>query len=384
MISACSSLNTNTLIGSKNKNSLSATKARIPQILPSKFKLCPATDEVQEGRPEAAGRSGAPSENGDLVDVMEEKNGPFNGGARTTPEFSTLYRNMHNIERPRSLGFGANASVRGLASTFEKSGHDVDRGRAIPCHTPRHAVSCRVMEFEQIIQSSSGTAPKRSASMPTLYTGTPQSPEAKSLQSALSAESLMSLQKDEQSLKETCLSQEIQQCSSGTLQKDSRHHTDHTHHLHHEHAHQLHLRASKCKGSCPASYTRFTTILRHERQQASLPERRSRIPLPPAQLLLTAPVPFTLQKKLHPKMTRHAEVLSTRPGPIIPQRLSSLEVLERLGNGEDTDDRNTGEGGGGALLIFRLHVATPFFFSLHLTGVQCVVSWCDLEIQLHI
>ncbi|KAM9314859.1 sorbin and SH3 domain-containing protein 2 [Pholidichthys leucotaenia] len=63
------------------------------------------------------------------------------------------------------------------------------------------------------------------------------------------------------------------------------HHVRHHHHHHHHHpAHQSlghsqgyqhrHL-ISTCKGRCPASYTRFTTMLRHERERARQEPQRS-------------------------------------------------------------------------------------------------------------
>ncbi|KAM9769104.1 sorbin and SH3 domain-containing protein 2 isoform 11-T15 [Menidia menidia] len=64
------------------------------------------------------------------------------------------------------------------------------------------------------------------------------------------------------------------------------HHLRHHHHHHHHHhpAHQSlgqsqgyqhrHL-ISTCKGRCPASYTRFTTMLRHERERARLENQRA-------------------------------------------------------------------------------------------------------------
>ncbi|XP_053088940.1 sorbin and SH3 domain-containing protein 1 isoform X2 [Pangasianodon hypophthalmus] len=444
VISQCSSVNGRSVLASstlgtqnKTKNSLSAAKACIPQILPSKFKpkFAPSTDESQERRAEATAwakvhscedlhQEPCLSGNNDRTDTNHElssdtkanclreaicksnmpvKNGPFNGAVRSTAEFSTLYRNMHHIERPRSLGFSPHASVRSLASLFERSDADITAERCR--NIPRHAVSCRVMEFERIIQCSN-TAPTRSASMPTLPSGSSPShspaPEACLLQSALSAESLITpgtahvdncplvcgeeqASKEETSLSgseepEVCVASSNQNHSSRT---DLLSHTDgkieqkgscvqnateekhslglslpntpvsgqnhHHHHHHHHHDHlPFHLKPSKCKGSCPASYTRFTTILRHERQQASsyLPEKRSG---PPTNLLLMSPAPFSLRKTLHnlqakktlsgakslARDTAESRAISSRLRPIIPQRLSSLEVLERLSNGSE-------------------------------------------------
>lgn len=444
MISPCSSVNGRSVLASstlgtqnKTKNSLYAAKACIPQILPSKFKpkFAPSADESQERRVEATAlakvhscedlhQEPCLSGNDDTTDTFHElssdtkanclqeiacksntevKNGPVNGAVRSTAEFSTLYKNMHHIERPRSLGFSPHASVRSLASLFERSDADITSERCR--NIPRHAVSCRVMEFERIIQCSN-TVPTRSASMPTLPSGSSPShssaPAACLLQSALSAESLIMpgtahvdncplVCGEEQASKvetlvsgseepELCVASSNKNHSSRT---DSRSHTvgkiehndncvqnaaeknpslglshpnspisghhHHHHHLHHHHDHlPFHLKPSKCKGSCPASYTRFTTILRHERQQASscLPEKRSS---PPTNLLLMGPAPFSLRKTLHNLQTRkipsaakslardtaESRVLSSRLRPIIPQRLSSLEVLERLSNGSE-------------------------------------------------
>lgn len=439
VISPCSSVNGRSVLASstlgtqnKTKNSLSAAKACIPQILPSKFKpkFAPSTDENQERRAEATAwakvhscedlhEEPCLSGNDDTTDTYHElgsdtkanflreavcksstpiQNGPFNVAVRSTAEFSTLYRNMHHIERPRSLGLSPHASVRNLASLFERSDADIT---AEQCRNiPRHAVSCRVMEFERIIQCSN-TGPTRSASMPTLPSGSSPShspaPVACILQSALSAESLImpgtahvdncplecaeeQTPKEDTSFSE---SQEPEVCVAFSNHKNHSSRTDllsHTdgkieqkdscvenateetpspglsppntlilghHHHHHDHL-PFHLKPSKCKGSCPASYTRFTTILRHERQQASicLPEKR---PGPPTNLLLMGPAPFSLRKTLHnlqskrtlsaakslARDTAESRALSSRLRPIIPQRLSSLEVLERLSNGSE-------------------------------------------------
>ncbi|XP_047668240.1 sorbin and SH3 domain-containing protein 1 isoform X2 [Tachysurus fulvidraco] len=441
VISPCSSVNGRSVLASstlgtqnKTKNSLFAAKACIPQILPSKFKpkFAPSTDENQERRAEATAwakvhscedlhEEPCLSGNDDTTDTYHElgsdtkanffreavcksstpiQNGPFNVAVRSTAEFSTLYRNMHHIERPRSLGLSPHASVRNLASLFERSDADIT---AEQCRNiPRHAVSCRVMEFERIIQCSN-TGPTRSASMPTLPSGSSPShspaPVACILQSALSAESLITPGMahvdncplecaEEQTPKEETSFSEIQEPEVCVAFSNKNHssrtdllsHTDGKreqkdscvqnatvetpspglslpntlilgHHHHHHHHHDplpFHLKPSKCKGSCPASYTRFTTILRHERQQARscLPEKR---PGPPTNLLLMGPAPFSLRKSLHnlqskktlsaakslARDTAEGRALSSRLRPIIPQRLSSLEVLERLSNGSE-------------------------------------------------
>ncbi|XP_067277806.1 sorbin and SH3 domain-containing protein 1 isoform X2 [Pseudorasbora parva] len=414
LISPCSSVNTHSVLATnalasqyKTKKSLSATKACIPQILPSKFKpkLSPSTDESLERRtqptqqrpkahscedlhPEACG-----SQNGDTQDACHRlnsaykgngssesrnlhKNGPVVGSMRSTAEFSALYRNMHNIQRPSSLGSSPHGSVRCLASFFEKPGDDITMERTETI--PRDSVTYRVMEFERIIQRSN-CVPTRSASMPIL----PSNPSpchspapACSLPSALSAETLVMPEpahsedcpsmnteaqtpKEEAFVSDQCLntsrfdlplgnegkSEEKNSCiqdaaketpSSGTSEPTGHHHHDHF---------PFHTKQSKCKGTCPASYTRFTTILRHERQQANtLQEKRC---APPRNLLLMGPAPFSLRRSLHSQQAKKTcalsatkpmagDLFSARPKPVIPQRLSSLEVLERLSNGESS------------------------------------------------
>ncbi|XP_057197250.1 sorbin and SH3 domain-containing protein 1 isoform X7 [Triplophysa rosa] len=412
MISPSSSVNSHSVIASnvlasqyKTKKSLSAAKACIPQILPSKFKpkLSSSTDERRTEptqRPKAHScedlhEEACGSRNGDKTDNDHRlnspskgncspesrnlhKNGPVLGSVRSTAEFSALYRNMHNIQRPSSLGSSSHGSVRGLASYFEKPGDDATTERM--GIIPRAAVTYRVMEFERIIQRSS-SAPTRSASMPILPSNPSPShspPPTCFLQSAVSAETLVmpgpahaddcpamaaenheelsvspertvkneenhisrtdSVLENERKLEERTRDAAKENSPSDTSEPTGHHH----HHDHFPH----HLKQSKCKGTCPASYTRFTTILRHERQQATTqPEKRYS---PPKNLLLMGPAPFSLRRSLHSQQAKKTlsamkpmagdltenRLFSPKPRPVIPQRLSSLEVLERLSNGE--------------------------------------------------
>lgn len=342
---------------------------------------------------------------------------------RSTSEFSCLYRSMHLIQRPSSAGCSPHGSVRSLASLFEKT--KCEGGERSEADIPRDAVSSRVSEFEMIIQRSN-SAPSRSSSLPTLHSShSPNhSPAHLYMPSAVSAESLLvadatqtdvraqveaegkSTEEDEVLSPEdinvggaSCPSaddhnirtdspgnteNEIEQIfykispelsphnASGSNSPSTQrtqsppqhnhlnlHH--HHHHLHHLNQQLLH-KPSKCKGSCPASYTRFTTILRHERQQATTQQERpssSERKTLPGNLFLMGPAPFRLRKNLQSHQTRRTLLatrvpvgtqrpggLSPEPRPLIPQRLSSLEVLERLSNGEggDTDGLSNGPG----------------------------------------
>ncbi|XP_016412414.1 sorbin and SH3 domain-containing protein 1-like [Sinocyclocheilus rhinocerous] len=416
MISSCSSVNTHSVHATnalafqyKTKKSLSAAKACIPQILPSKFKprLSPSTDESLERRTEPTQQrpkahscedlhqETCGSHNGDTTDADHRlnsackgngspesrnlhKNAPVVGSVRSTAEFSTLYRNMHNIQRPSSLGSSPHGSVRCLASFFEKPGDDITLERTEIM--PRDAVTFRVMEFERIIQRSN-SAPTRSASMPIL----PSNPSPSHsptptcfLQSALSAETLVlpgpantedcpamnteaQTPKEEASVlyecpntsrtdfpldlnegkseeKNSCIHDPAKETPSGGTSEPTGHH-------HHDHF-PFHTKQSKCKGTCPASYTRFTTILRHERQQANTQQQEKKC-TPPRNLLLMGPAPFCLRRSLHSQQAiktcalsamkpMTGDLISAKLKPMIPQRLSSLEVLERLSNGESS------------------------------------------------
>ncbi len=325
------------------------------------------------------------SRNGDTTDADHRlnsdckgnlhKNGPVVGSVKwdTEPEFSTLYRNMHNIQRPSSLGSSPHGSVRCLASFFEKPGDNITMERTEMI--PQDAVTFRVMEFERIIQRSD-SGPTRSASMPILPSNPspPHSPAPTCfLQSALSAETLVLpgpedcpvMNTEAQTSKEeACVSDECPNTSRTDFpldlnegrseEKNSCIHDpaketpsgctlEPTGHQHHDHF-PFHTKQSKCKGTCPASYTRFTTILRHERQQANTQQEKCPTP---RNMLLMGPAPFSLRRSLNSQQAKKTcalsavkpmsgDVISAKLKPLIPQRLSSLEVLERLSNGESS------------------------------------------------
>ncbi|XP_075947603.1 sorbin and SH3 domain-containing protein 2 [Anarhichas minor] len=114
------------------------------------------------------------------------------------------------------------------------------------------------------------------------------------------------------------------------------HHLRHQHHHHHQHpGHQSlgqsqgyqhrHL-ISSCKGRCPASYTRFTTMLRHERERARQqhqrpPQQSSHSQIQSSQsqqamsklAFLVSPVPFR-RKKSSPPTSRRSSGGTDRGG----------------------------------------------------------------------
>ncbi|TNN31952.1 Sorbin and SH3 domain-containing protein 1 [Liparis tanakae] len=376
---------------------LSAAKARIPHILPSKFKPQPlppsgeergrtraagppkahSCEDLYAGPPRGSGREGgrrSASESGSECGDGLRNVSP--AVRRSAADFSGLYRTMHRIERPGP----ARGGVRGMASRLEKTKagegerSEADGGGGVP----RAAVSSRVNDFEVIIQRSA-SAPCRSSSLPTLYSGSAHSPAHSPAHlcraSAVSAESLLVAvgaprearspgEADGRSGGEEEESPEVRHkvrtdsshnpemeliCSHGSPGLNQQHVAGSLSppalHPHPHLDHQLLLKPSKCKGSCPASYTRFTTIRRHERQQASRrqerpPERKTTLP---GNLFLMGPAPFRLRRNLQSQPSgRSALATKVLPGgaapeprPLIPRRLSSLEVLERLSNADE-------------------------------------------------
>ncbi|XP_074152029.1 sorbin and SH3 domain-containing protein 1 isoform X1 [Sminthopsis crassicaudata] len=416
----------------KHKKPLSAAKACISEILPSKFKprlsapsallqekksillppekaqsyenlsSSPALDDPKRTLPLHGGGS---IEN--LLMRVKREYGTKSGSTQSLQdygassrkycplsrkggsEFTMLYKNMHHINRTGlHLGSISSSSVRDLASHFESSNLAEARGelnlsQESSEHIPKHTVSSRVTAFEQLIQ--------RSRSMPSLdlsgrlsKSPVPLLPHG-GLSAARSAESLLESPKLHHREKEipdrptvafgssscgnvaepalslrallpaeppsACLD-ELDRLS--TVSSDSREgsassvHSDSQKHRH-----------SKCKGSCPASYTRFTTIRKHEQQQASRsPGWRVDTGADKNAVLrniyLMGPLPFRLKKPLQyhsrkpPNRDTSSPVMGQRAAsqtqplgnelspegegkPFVPKRQSSLRVLERLG-----------------------------------------------------
>ncbi|XP_072827735.1 sorbin and SH3 domain-containing protein 1 isoform X15 [Vicugna pacos] len=409
--------------GCKHKKPLSAAKACISEILPSKFKprlsapsallqdqksvllptekaqscenLCVSVslNESKRGLPLQVGgsvenlllrsRRDYDSRSSSTLSLQEYSTSarrPCPLSRKAGMQFSMLYRDMHQINRAGLfLGSGSSSSVRDLASHFERSSLVLSRGELGSSqegseHIPKHTVSSRITAFEQLIQ--------RSRSMPSLDLSGRLS---KSPTPALSRSGLTSARSAESLLESTKLrprevdgmnpggvyaspcgrladpalgfrglgpseplsacSDELDRCSN--VSSDSREgssgsvHGDFPKH-----------RLSKCKGTCPASYTRFTTIRRHEQQQTSRrPDWRADPRGDKGALLrniyLMSPLPFRLKKPLphHPRQPCPRDLSSQKPDPprqpqqderpsqgkpLVPKRLSSRHTMARL------------------------------------------------------
>ncbi|EDL41835.1 sorbin and SH3 domain containing 1, isoform CRA_c, partial [Mus musculus] len=424
--------------GCKHKKPLSAAKACISEILPSKFKprlsapsallqeqksvllpsekaqscenLCVSLNDSKRGLPLRVGgsienllmrsRRDYDSKSSSTMSLQEygtSSRRPCPLSRKAGLHFSMFYRDMHQINRAGlSLGSISSSSVRDLASHFERSRLTLARGELGASqegseHIPKHTVSSRITAFEQLIQ--------RSRSMPSLdFSGRlSKSPtpvlSRSGLTSARSAESLLESTKlrpremdgmDSGGVyaSPTCsnmadhalsfrslvpseplsiCSDELDHCSN--VSNDSREgsggsvHGDFPKH-----------RLNKCKGTCPASYTRFTTIRKHEQQSSRQSDWRSDSRGDKNSLLrnihLMSPLPFRLKKPLqqHPRQPPPSDSSESPAGqkadlpchdpqdqphsagkPQVPTRLSSRHTMARLShNSEPPLDRPAG------------------------------------------
>ncbi|XP_054546382.1 sorbin and SH3 domain-containing protein 1-like [Talpa occidentalis] len=423
-------VNTSNALGPvcKHKKPLSAAKACISEILPSKFKprlsapsallqeqksvllpsekaqscenLCVSSslNDAKRGLPRQVGgsienllmrsRRDYDSKSSSTMSLQEYGSSarrPCPLSRKVGIQFSMFYRDMHQINRAGLFpGSVTSSSVRDLASHFERSGLALARGDLGPSqegseHIPKHTVSSRITAFEQLIQ--------RSRSMPSLdlsgrLSKSPMPVLARSgLSAARSAESLLEstkLQPREMDrmnprgvyaspscsnivdpslgLRGLMHSEPLSTCSDdldrcSTLSSDSREgssgsvHGDFPKH-----------RLNKCKGTCPASYTRFTTIRKHEQQQSPrqpdwrLDSRGDKSTLL-RNIYLMSPLPFRLKKPLQHQSRQpatgdfsgppegqkpdlpsqpHQDEPGSRGKPSVPKRLSSRHTMARL------------------------------------------------------
>uniref|UniRef100_A0A8C9DK11 Sorbin and SH3 domain containing 1 n=1 Tax=Prolemur simus TaxID=1328070 RepID=A0A8C9DK11_PROSS len=423
-------LNTSSALGPvcKHKKPLSAAKACISEILPSKFKprLSAPSNLLQEPKsvllPSEKAQSyenlcvsaslndskrGLPLQvGGSIENLLMRSRRDYDSKSSSTMslqeyststrrpcplsrkagmQFTMFYRDMHQINRAGLyLGSISSSSVRDLASHFERSSLALARGELGPSqegseHIPKHTVSSRITAFEQLIQ--------RSRSMPSLDLSGRLS---KSPTPVLSRGGLTSARSAESLLESTKLHpKEMDRMNSGGVYaspacSDMADHTlgfrglvpseplstcsddlDHCSNASSDsregssgsvHGDFPKHRLNKCKGTCPASYTRFTTIRKHEQQQTPrqpdwrLDSRGDKSTLL-RNIYLMSPLPFRLKKPLqhHPRQPSLGDSSSLPVGqkpdlpsqphqdqplsagkPLVPIRLSSRHTMARL------------------------------------------------------
>uniref|UniRef100_W5N8T4 Sorbin and SH3 domain containing 2 n=1 Tax=Lepisosteus oculatus TaxID=7918 RepID=W5N8T4_LEPOC len=277
--------------------------------------------------------------------------------AHDAPGFLKLYRKMHHINRKDLLTSEVICSVRSRILQYEKE-QQKDRlagWREFGDEVPRDMVPTRISEFERLIQKSKsmpnlgdemlsegtlgsskrGSRPRRRFSIESLLDeenpnrnppeGQPQYLKSKAVvpihievtsDHPQRTASQFDYSDSEHDALVSDLSDFIQiEGSSFCSESDFDHFSftssesfygsgPHQHHHHHHHKHLV----SSCKGRCPASYTRFTTMLKHERakqdrkQQLKKEEAESNLS---KLAFLVSPVPFRRKKCLPPQKQTH-------------------------------------------------------------------------------
>nr|CAL37934.1 hypothetical protein [synthetic construct] len=273
--------------------------------------------------------------------------------ARNAPGFLKMYKKIHRINRKDLMNSEVICSVKSRILQYESEQQHKDLLRAwSQCSTeevPRDMVPTRISEFEKLIQKSksmpnlgddmlspvtleppqNGLCPKRRFSIEYLLEEENQSgPPARGRRGCQSNALVpihIEVTSDEQPRAHVEFSDSDQDgvvsdhsdyihlegssfCSESDFDhfsftsSESFYGSSHHHHHHHHHHHR-HL-ISSCKGRCPASYTRFTTMLKHERarhENTEEPRRQEMDPGLSKLAFLVSPVPFRRKKNSAPK-----------------------------------------------------------------------------------
>ncbi|XP_066574319.1 sorbin and SH3 domain-containing protein 2 isoform X2 [Amia ocellicauda] len=277
--------------------------------------------------------------------------------AHDAPGFLKLYRKMHHINRKDLLSSEVICSVKSRILQYERE-QQKDRlagWREVSDEVPRDMVPTRISEFERLIQKSKsmpnlgdemlcedtldstnrGSYTKRRFSIESLLDeeqpnrkapdGGPQYLKGKSIvpihievtgdHPPQMASHLDYSDSDHEAVVSD-LSDFIQIEGSSFCSESDFDHFSFTssesfygsgNHHHHHHHHPKHL-VSSCKGRCPASYTRFTTMLKHERAKQ---ERKQQLKKEETEAslsklaFLVSPVPFRRKKYLPPQKQSH-------------------------------------------------------------------------------
>lgn len=264
--------------------------------------------------------------------------------AHDAPGFLKLYKKMHHINRQELINSTVICSVKSRIRKYESEQRKDRRTGNKGCNeeVPRDMVHNRISEFESLIQKSKSmpnlgeeclirgssrrtSSPKRSLSIESLLDeepparnppeGRPQYPKINNhvpIHIHVTSDQLQNsaMQNDYSDSEHDavvsdlsdfiqiegssfCSEREFDLCSFASSESfcGSGHH----HHFHR----QL---VSSCKGRCPASYTRFTTMIKHERAKQ---DRRQHLRVEESEFglsklaFLVSPVPFR-RKNLSP------------------------------------------------------------------------------------
>ncbi|XP_057276303.1 sorbin and SH3 domain-containing protein 2 isoform X1 [Pezoporus wallicus] len=275
--------------------------------------------------------------------------------AHNAPGFLKMYKKMHRINRKDLMNSEVICSVKSRVLQYEKEQHKgILQGwrESSTEEVPRDMVPTRISEFEKLIQKSksmpnlgdemlstvtleppkNGICPQRRFSIESLLEEENQGRHPSQVQRSYKSKTLvpihievtsdepqrshMDFSDSDQDGVVSDLSDFIQIEGSSFCSESDFDHFSFTssesfygsgHHHHHHHHHHRHL-ISSCKGRCPASYTRFTTMLKHERakQETTEDPRRQETESGLSKIaFLVSPVPFRRKKSAAPK--KHTE-----------------------------------------------------------------------------
>ncbi|XP_054557003.1 sorbin and SH3 domain-containing protein 2 [Talpa occidentalis] len=271
--------------------------------------------------------------------------------AHDTPGFLKMYKKMHRINRKDLMNPEVICSVKSRIMQYEKEQHKgllQGWSQSSTEEVPRDMVPTRISEFEKLIQKSKSMPnlgdemlspvtlepqqndlyPKRRFSIESLLEEETQSRHLSQVQRSYKPKTLVPIHIEVTSEEQPRAHVEFSDSDQDGVVSDhsdyihvegssfcSESDFDHfsftssesfygsSHHHHHHHHHHRHL-ISSCKGRCPASYTRFTTMLKHERAKHESPEEPRRQNLDPGLsklAFLVSPVPFRRKKSSTPK-----------------------------------------------------------------------------------
>ncbi|KAM4802249.1 sorbin and SH3 domain-containing protein 2 isoform 9-T9 [Urocitellus parryii] len=274
--------------------------------------------------------------------------------AHNAPGFLKMYKKMHRINRKDLMNSEVICSVKSRIMQYEKEQQHKGLlhgwSQSSTEEVPRDMVPTRISEFEKLIQKSksmpnlgdemlspvtlepqqNGLCPKRRFSIESLLEEENQSRHPSQVQRSYQSKTLVPIHievtSEEQPRAHVEFSDSDQDgvvsdhsdyihvegssfCSESDFDhfsftsSESFYGSSHHRHHHHHHHHHRHL-ISSCKGRCPASYTRFTTMLKHERakqENIEQPRRQEMDPGLSKLAFLVSPVPFRRKKNVTPK-----------------------------------------------------------------------------------
>ncbi|KAM6132696.1 sorbin and SH3 domain-containing protein 2 [Pterocles gutturalis] len=267
--------------------------------------------------------------------------------AHDVPGFLKMYKKMHRINRKDLMNSEVICSVKSRILQYEKEQHKgILQGwrESSTEEVPRDMVPTRISEFEKLIQKSksmpnlgdemlsavtleppiNGLCPQRRFSIESLLEEENQGRHPSQVQRSYKSKTLVPIHievtSDEPQQSHIDFSDSDQDgvvsdlsdfiqiegssfCSESDFDHFSFTSSESFYGSGHHHHHHRHL-ISSCKGRCPASYTRFTTMLKHERakQETSEDPRRQEAESGLSKIaFLVSPVPFRRKKSAAPK-----------------------------------------------------------------------------------